>query len=89
MTAVLSVAASMVILRTANIYVPPALAVGLLPMVINSPSIKYPLCVGVSTLLLSVWFVSYQGLANRIRRLAPIADETFKAGAAGETRAPH
>jgi hypothetical protein len=88
-TAVLSVGVSMVILRTANIYVPPALAVGLLPMVINSPTIKYPFCVGVSTLLLSVWFVSYQGVAKKIRRLAPIADETFKAGAAGETRAPH
>jgi len=86
-TAILSVAMAMVILRTANLYVPPALAVSLLPMVINSPTIRYPLCVGASTLLLSVWFVSYQRVAKRLRRLFPIADETFKTGAAGETRA--
>ena len=51
-------------LRLFNLHVPPALAVALLPQVINSPTIAYPFSVGAGTLMMSLWFLLYGSLAN-------------------------
>jgi hypothetical protein len=49
-----------VTLRLFGLHVPPALAVALLPQVMASPTIAYPLSVGVGTLMMSLWFLLYQ-----------------------------
>lgn len=65
-TALGSVASGMVVLRLLDLRVPPALAVGLLPLVIESPTIAYPFSVGIGTALLSVWFLVWQAWAPRL-----------------------
>lgn len=65
-TALGSMASGMVILRLLDLRVPPALAVALLPLVIESPTIAYPLSVGIGTALLSVWFLVWQAWAPRL-----------------------
>ena len=51
-------------LRLFDLHVPPALAVALLPQVIDSPSIAYPFSVGAGTLMISLWFLLYGSLAR-------------------------
>ena len=48
------------VLRLFNLHVPPALAVALLPFVMTSPTVAYPLSVGIGTLLMTLWFLLYQ-----------------------------
>ena len=48
------------VLRLFDLHVPPALAVALLPFVMTSPSVAYPLSVGIGTLLMTLWFLLYQ-----------------------------
>lgn len=62
-----SLASGMTALRLLDLRVPPALAVGLLPLVIESPTIAYPFSVGVGTALLSGWFLVWQAWAPEIR----------------------
>ncbi len=47
-------------LRLLRLHMPPALAVGLLPLVINSPDIKYPISVAIGTGALTLAFLLYQ-----------------------------
>lgn len=54
-----------VVLRMLNLHVPPALAVALLPLVMNAPTIAYPFSVGIGTLLMTLWFLLYRFLASR------------------------
>jgi hypothetical protein len=54
-------------LRLFNLHVPPALAVALLPQVMASPTIAYPLSVGIGTLLMTLWFLLYRSLAQMMR----------------------
>ncbi len=63
-TAVCSMAWGIVALRLFDLHVPPALAVALLPLVMNSPTIAYPVSVGIGTLLMTLWFLLYQSLAG-------------------------
>lgn len=49
-----------VVLRVLKIHMPPALAVGLLPLVIHSPGISYPVCVGIGTAALTLTFLLYR-----------------------------
>jgi hypothetical protein len=51
-------------LRLLNLHVPPALAVALLPLVMNSPTIAYPFAVGIGTLLLTLWFLAYERISD-------------------------
>jgi hypothetical protein len=51
-------------LRVFDLHVPPALAVALLPQVIDSPTIAYPFSVGAGTLMMSLWFLLYGSLAK-------------------------
>jgi hypothetical protein len=50
------------ILRILDLHVPPALAVALLPFVMNSPTAAYPISVGIGTLLMTLWFLCYRSL---------------------------
>jgi len=45
-----------IVLRTLDLHVPPALAVALLPLVMTNPTLIYPFAVGLGTLLLTGWF---------------------------------
>jgi hypothetical protein len=56
MTAALSMVCGMAVLRVSRVHVPPALAVALLPMVMDSPTYAYPCSVGLGTLTLTLWF---------------------------------
>jgi hypothetical protein len=56
MTAALSMAWGMAALQLTRVHVPPALAVALLPMVMDTPTVWYPISVGVGTLALTLWF---------------------------------
>jgi hypothetical protein len=51
-----------VVLRAFDLHIPPALAIALLPLVMDSPTIAYPVSVGAGTVLLTLWFVACQRL---------------------------
>ena len=55
-----SMAGGVAVLRLCDLHVPPALAVALLPYVMASPTIAYPLSVGIGTLLMTLWFLFYK-----------------------------
>ena len=55
-TAALSMAWGMTVLQVFRVHVPPALAVALLPMVMNAPTTWYPCSVGLGTMTLTLWF---------------------------------
>ncbi|MHB8381619.1 MAG: HPP family protein [Candidatus Binataceae bacterium] len=66
-----------VVLRIFDLHIPPALAIALLPMVMNHPTVLYPISVGIGTGLLTVWFLNYAWLfdaavrgASRLRIFA-------------------
>jgi hypothetical protein len=52
------------VLRVCDIHVPPALAVGLLPLVMNHPGPMYPFSVALGTASITLWFLSYRWLIN-------------------------
>ncbi len=59
------------ILRIFNLHVPPALAVALLPLVMNKPTLMYPVSVGIGTLMMTVWFLLYRSrFAPKTRHIA-------------------
>lgn len=60
LAAMLSMAWGIAVLRKLDVHVPPALAVALLPMVMDRPTIGYPFAAGIGTTLASVWFVTHQ-----------------------------
>ena len=59
-TAACSMAWGIAVLRACDLHVPPALAVALLPLVMDKPTLAYPFAVGIGTTLLSLWFLAYQ-----------------------------
>ena len=59
--AALSMAWGIALLQIFRVYVPPALAVALLPMVMTAPTLWYPCSVGLGTLALTVWFECCRG----------------------------
>jgi hypothetical protein len=63
--AALSMVWGMMVLRAMRVHVPPALAVALLPQVMDHPTILYPLAVGIGTSMLSAWFYAYSAIAGR------------------------
>jgi hypothetical protein len=48
------------VLHVLKIHVPPALAVGLLPMVMNAPGPAYPFSVLMGTTVITIWFLAYR-----------------------------
>ncbi|MEZ0353378.1 hypothetical protein [Mycobacterium sp. pR1184] len=55
-----SMTAGIMILRLLQIHMPPALAIGILPLIINSPGLKYPVAVTVGTVALTLSFLIYR-----------------------------
>jgi HPP family len=49
-----------IVLRVLRIHMPPALAVGLLPLIIDCPSVKYPISVTIGTGALTLAFLLYR-----------------------------
>lgn len=60
-----SMAGGMAVLRLFDLHVPPALAVALLPFVMEHPTIAYPISVGIGTMLMTLWFLLYQSFFRR------------------------
>lgn len=65
LAAACSMAWGIAVLRVCDLHVPPALAVALLPLVMERPTFAYPFAVGIGTTLLSLWFLAYQRLSRR------------------------
>ncbi|HEX4211325.1 MAG TPA: HPP family protein, partial [Candidatus Binataceae bacterium] len=59
-TAACSMGLGIVVLRGLKIHVPPALAVGLLPMVMHDPGPAYPFSVLIGTTAITLWFLAYR-----------------------------
>jgi len=55
LAAILSMLCGIVMLRIFRLHVPPALAVALLPMVMNRPTLAYPVAVGIGAALAVMW----------------------------------
>jgi hypothetical protein len=66
-----SIACGMAVLRLFDLHVPPALAVALLPFVMDHPTIAYPISVGIGTMLMTLWFLLYQSFFRRYERIQP------------------
>ena len=64
-TAALSMAWGIAVLRVFDLHVPPALAVALLPMVMDHPTFAYPFSVGIGTLAMTLWFLGWRVWSQR------------------------
>jgi hypothetical protein len=60
LAAACAMAWGIMILRTFDLHVPPALAVALLPLVMDRPTMMYPVSVGIGTLAMTLWFLFYR-----------------------------
>jgi hypothetical protein len=60
LAAMLSMAWGICILRLSRLHVPPALAVALLPMVMDHPAATYPLAVAIGTAGAAAWFAAFE-----------------------------
>jgi hypothetical protein len=58
--AVCSMGLGIGVLRVTRVHVAPALAVALLPMVMEAPTLAYPFAVGLGTLMLTLWFYLFE-----------------------------
>lgn len=65
LAAALSMAWGVIVLRIFRTNVPPALAVALLPMVIDRPTILYPISVGIGIALGALWFSIFRKFRRR------------------------
>jgi hypothetical protein len=63
-SAACSMAWGIAVLRACDLHVPPALAVALLPLVMEKPTLAYPFAVVIGTTLLSLWFLAYQRISR-------------------------
>jgi hypothetical protein len=55
----LAMAWGLIVLRYFDLHIPPALAIALLPMVMNHPTLWYAVSVAIGTAMLTVWFLTY------------------------------
>jgi CBS-domain-containing membrane protein len=63
--AILSMALSSAVLFLLRIHLPPAMAVGLIPLIVPHPSFTYPLAVASGTLLLTFCYFCYRRVVDR------------------------
>ncbi len=61
----LSMAAGIIILRLFDLHMPPALAIGLIPQIIEEPGWNYPLAVLAGSTILALVFISYRLVLRR------------------------
>lgn len=66
--AVCAMAFGVTTLRLLRLHMPPALAVGLLPLVIHSPDFRYPVCVAIGAGALTLAFQLYRRWVIRLGR---------------------
>jgi hypothetical protein len=64
LAAACSMAWGIAVLRVCDLHMPPALAVALLPLVMDKPTLAYPFAVGIGTTLLSLWFLASQRISR-------------------------
>jgi len=64
MSTMLSLVLAIVMLKNINLHVTPALAVALIPQIMESSEWSYPVAVGVGTSLLVVYFAGWQRFAG-------------------------
>lgn len=60
LAAACSLAVGIAVLRVFDLHIPPALAVGLLPLVMHKPTYAFPVAVGAGTLLLTASFLGWR-----------------------------
>ena len=70
LAAACSIAFSAAVLRVFDLHVPPALAVGLLPFVMERPTYTFPIAVGIGTLLLAMSFLTWRRMTRPAARAA-------------------
>lgn len=61
--AILTVVFGVVVVRIFKLHIPPVVAVGLLPFVLDHPDFWFPVAVGAGTLILAVTFILYRKVA--------------------------
>ena len=69
----LAVLCSIAILWAFKVHMPPALAVGLLPFVMNAPDIRYPTSVGIGTVALTLCFYGRGSIRRSFARIAGVS----------------
>jgi len=60
----ITLAITVALLRVFRLHIPPALAIGLLPFVMDSPTLRYAVSVGIGTLSLTITFLLYRRFAS-------------------------
>ncbi len=65
LAAACAMAWGILVLRVFDLHVPPALAVALLPFVMDSPTYTYPVSVGIGTLMMTLWFFAYRSFVGK------------------------
>jgi len=63
-----SIAIAVLVLRLLDLHVPPALAVGLFPMVIEQPDYRLPVAVGLDTPMLTASFLLWRRISGSMVR---------------------
>ena len=71
MTTMVSLALGIGVLRLFDLHVPPALAVALIPQVIDHPTWLYPVAIATGTLLVTLIFFPYRWLLLRSAKAGP------------------
>ncbi len=77
LAAAVSMGWGIAVLRVFELHVPPALAVALLPLVMDRPTAAYPFAVALGTALLALWFLAWR----RFARVALTIPGASRAGA--------
>lgn len=70
LSTVIGLVIGILVLRGMDLHIPPALAIAIIPQVLNEPSWTYPLAVFIGTALLTTFFLVYRRLLIRFHRLA-------------------
>jgi CBS-domain-containing membrane protein len=60
----ITLAITVALLRVFRLHMPPALSIGLLPFVMNSPTLMYAVSVGIGTFALTITFLLYRRFAS-------------------------
>lgn len=63
----LAMLCSIAVLKLFDLHIPPALAIGIIPFVIEKPDIRYAASVLGGTVLLTLSFLTYRGCRRRMK----------------------
>jgi CBS-domain-containing membrane protein len=62
LAAAASMAWGFLVLYVLKLHIPPAMAVGLIPLIMTRPTVAFPVAVGLGTLLLTICYLGYRRL---------------------------